>query len=226
MTDQPVAAPWDTFVEQTGGTAHPLLKKWLHRYPDLPAFVEATNRRRRLLQALGRLRGRMSQASLASKIGSRQPAIVRLERGDSDPKVSTLERYAAALGLVFHWQLLTREGQPASSDFTWEADVASRQVGDIGLGAGALRGHLHLDVPYNSDRTVEHEGAERDAHTSGPLDRVENIRTASIEATPLTRIHPDFQVTASSWLRGFEQLEVLSEASSEELAQKIPALTV
>jgi DNA-binding XRE family transcriptional regulator len=47
----------------------------------------------------------VSQAELARRIGTSQPAIARLEAGLADPKLSTLARYAAALGfeLQFNW---------------------------------------------------------------------------------------------------------------------------
>ncbi|MEU6247431.1 helix-turn-helix domain-containing protein [Glycomyces sp. NPDC047010] len=45
-----------------------------------------------------RLRRRLSQADLASRIGTTQSAVARLESGDADPRLSTLERYAGAVG--------------------------------------------------------------------------------------------------------------------------------
>ena len=36
----------------------------------------------------------------AALMGTTQPALARLERGEIDPKLSTLERYAEALGLT------------------------------------------------------------------------------------------------------------------------------
>jgi len=43
-----------------------------------------------------RLKSRLSQYQLAQKIGSRQPAISRLESGNSKPNFSMLERIAKA----------------------------------------------------------------------------------------------------------------------------------
>lgn len=40
-----------------------------------------------------------SQTELAEAIGSRQPVISRLERGEGNPSLQTLERIAKALGL-------------------------------------------------------------------------------------------------------------------------------
>ncbi|HEU5128437.1 MAG TPA: helix-turn-helix domain-containing protein [Glycomyces sp.] len=41
----------------------------------------------------------LSQAALAERIGTTQSAIARLESGHSDPRLSTLERYARAVGV-------------------------------------------------------------------------------------------------------------------------------
>ncbi len=43
-----------------------------------------------------------SQTELAEAIGSRQPVISRLERGDSNPSLQTLQRIAQALNLSLH----------------------------------------------------------------------------------------------------------------------------
>jgi ribosome-binding protein aMBF1 (putative translation factor) len=44
---------------------------------------------------------RLSQAALAAKLGMRRPAISRLELGEHNPSIETLERLASALGLRF-----------------------------------------------------------------------------------------------------------------------------
>jgi transcriptional regulator with XRE-family HTH domain len=55
---------------------------------------ELGDRVRRLRETKG-----MSQSELARRIGSTQPAVARLEAGGVAPKVETLERIAAALGM-------------------------------------------------------------------------------------------------------------------------------
>ncbi len=40
----------------------------------------------------------LSQTEVAARMGTSQSAVARLEAGQSDTRVSTLERYAAALG--------------------------------------------------------------------------------------------------------------------------------
>lgn len=46
-----------------------------------------------------RLQAGLSQAQLAKLVDSQQPAIARLEKGDIDPGVSTIEKLAEALGV-------------------------------------------------------------------------------------------------------------------------------
>ncbi len=65
-----------------------------------PAMVDVALKERRLLRELAARRVEMglSQKVVAALMGTTQPALARLERGEIDPKLSTLERYAAALG--------------------------------------------------------------------------------------------------------------------------------
>ncbi|MFI5398981.1 MAG: helix-turn-helix transcriptional regulator [Candidatus Binatia bacterium] len=55
-----------------------------------------------------RERMQMTQAELAKRIGSTQPAIARLEAGGSTPSFDTLRRIASALGLELVVELRTR----------------------------------------------------------------------------------------------------------------------
>ncbi|MCO5168218.1 MAG: helix-turn-helix domain-containing protein [Planctomycetes bacterium] len=70
------------------------------RTPEFPAMVEAALERRRLAAELARARGRLklSQVDVARRIETAQSVISKLEAG-GDVKVSTLLRYADALGL-------------------------------------------------------------------------------------------------------------------------------
>ena len=43
----------------------------------------------------------LSQAALADRLGIKQPAVARLESGDTNPRFETLERLTAVLGLEF-----------------------------------------------------------------------------------------------------------------------------
>ena len=50
-----------------------------------------------------------SQRELASRAGVQQPVLARLERGDTDPRASTLLKLARALDLQLTWQRLPRQ---------------------------------------------------------------------------------------------------------------------
>ena len=50
----------------------------------------------------------LSQTEVAAQMGTSQSAVARLEAGDADMRLSTLERYAAAVGRQVGWQLESR----------------------------------------------------------------------------------------------------------------------
>jgi len=64
-------------------------------------------RRRDLIDALVALRrtSHMTQADLAQRMATSQAAVARLEAGEIDPRLSTLQRYAASMGKRVIWQI-------------------------------------------------------------------------------------------------------------------------
>jgi len=70
------------------------------RNPDYPRILAAAERTRALVRALADARERagLTQAEVARRMGTTQPAVARLERGDADPRLSTIERYAEVVG--------------------------------------------------------------------------------------------------------------------------------
>jgi len=54
----------------------------------------------------------LSQTEVAARMGTSQSAVARLETGDADVRVSTLERYAAAIGSQVAWLARPGQGQP------------------------------------------------------------------------------------------------------------------
>ena len=56
----------------------------------------------------------LSQTEIAARMGTSQSAVARLESGDLDARLSTLERYAAALGRTVDWQVRPVRGVPMS----------------------------------------------------------------------------------------------------------------
>jgi transcriptional regulator with XRE-family HTH domain len=101
-------------------------RELLLEHPGARRLADAVGRRKRLLGALANWRSHvfgLSQAELATRLGCAQPDVSRLELGKVDPRLSTLERYAAALDANFFWQMLDDYGVPVQPDFTWSADV-------------------------------------------------------------------------------------------------------
>jgi predicted transcriptional regulator len=78
--------------------------------PLLPGFKEMAERRRALARALTarRVDLGLTQTEVAARMGTSQSAVARLESGSLDVRMSTLERYAAAIGNVVSWRLEDR----------------------------------------------------------------------------------------------------------------------
>src|SRR6516165_9875468 len=90
--------------------------------PLLPGFREMALRRmsaerRRLVADLTAQRrsAGLSQTEVAARMGTSQSAVARLETGDADVRVSTLERYAAAIGGEVAWQARPGRTQPGEN---------------------------------------------------------------------------------------------------------------
>lgn len=77
------------------------------RRSPFPGFAEMQDRRRLLADALveRRLVTGLSQTEVAARMGTSQSAVARIESGAADVKLSTLERYAVAVGMVLDVQL-------------------------------------------------------------------------------------------------------------------------
>jgi transcriptional regulator with XRE-family HTH domain len=75
--------------------------------PVFPGFKEMAAQRRSLASTLSskRLELGLSQTEVAARMGTSQSAVARLESGEADLRLSTLERYAAAIGQRLDWRL-------------------------------------------------------------------------------------------------------------------------
>jgi transcriptional regulator with XRE-family HTH domain len=73
--------------------------------PVFPGFKEMSDRRKALAGKLTARRTAMglSQTEVAARMGTSQSAVARLESGDADVRLSTLDRYVAALGERLDW---------------------------------------------------------------------------------------------------------------------------
>ena len=85
-----------------------LIAEGTRKNPEFPQLVEAAYRRRKLLRALAGERARrgISQTQVAAKMNTSQSAVARLEAGGIDAKISTVDRFAAALGKRVEWRLV------------------------------------------------------------------------------------------------------------------------
>ncbi|HEV8063731.1 MAG TPA: helix-turn-helix transcriptional regulator [Acidimicrobiales bacterium] len=72
-----------------------------------PGFREMAARRHELVSELEarRVSLGLTQTDVAARMGTSQSAIARLESGEADIRLSTLERYAAALSHELKWHL-------------------------------------------------------------------------------------------------------------------------
>ncbi len=67
--------------------------------PVLPGFREIAQRRRVVDELAGARRAAgLSQTEVAVRMGTSQSVVARLESGQIDARLSTLQRYAAAVG--------------------------------------------------------------------------------------------------------------------------------
>jgi predicted transcriptional regulator len=81
------------------------------RKSSFPGLQGLAGRRRELIDELVRARqeSELSQTEIAARMGTSQSAVARLESGALDARLSTLERYAAALGQTVDWQIRPSE---------------------------------------------------------------------------------------------------------------------
>lgn len=77
-----------------------------------PGLREAAARRRRVIGELVEVRREagLSQTVVAARMGTSQSVVARLESGSVDVRLSTLERYAAAVGRGVDLQVRRADG--------------------------------------------------------------------------------------------------------------------
>jgi ribosome-binding protein aMBF1 (putative translation factor) len=76
--------------------------------PAFPAMVDEAYERRLLLRQLAEARkaAKLSRTVVAARMGTSEAAVARLEAATVDPKASTIERYAAAVGKRVQWEIV------------------------------------------------------------------------------------------------------------------------
>lgn len=82
--------------------------------PDFPRLVDEALARRQLLRDLATQREveGLSRTVVASRMGTSESAVARLEKGEADAKLSTVGRYAAALGKRVEWRIVDQTSTP------------------------------------------------------------------------------------------------------------------
>lgn len=76
--------------------------------PAFPAMVDEAYNRRLLLRQLAEARkaAKLSRTVVAARMGTSEAAVARLEAATVDPKASTIERFAAAVGKRIQWEIV------------------------------------------------------------------------------------------------------------------------
>jgi transcriptional regulator with XRE-family HTH domain len=92
------------------------LNQALDDAPTRAAYEDA-QARNRLVDTLVRLRRRLgfTQSQVATSMGVKQPTVSGFETEGSDPRLSTIQRYARSVDAVFVWDLQPR-GQALRPD--------------------------------------------------------------------------------------------------------------
>jgi transcriptional regulator with XRE-family HTH domain len=117
-----VAAP----EHPRGWTAEPDdLAEYLEEQNEDPsfraAFEDAQTRSSLFIQLVRQRHSRgLSQAIVAERMGTTQSAVSELEGGDTDPRLSTLQRYSRALGCRLHVFLEAGESARSPYEGPWK----------------------------------------------------------------------------------------------------------
>ncbi|MGI8775565.1 MAG: helix-turn-helix domain-containing protein [Actinomycetota bacterium] len=84
-----------------------IIEEGTKKNPRFPEMVEAAYRRRVLLRELATKREKagITQKDVAAAMKTSQSAVARMERGEIDAKLSTVDRYAAAIGQRLEWRV-------------------------------------------------------------------------------------------------------------------------
>lgn len=84
-----------------------IVRERTKKNPRFPRLVAAALDRRKLMRELAAVREKsgMSQTVVAALMGTSQSAVARIEAGEADVRLSTVDRYAAAVGRRITWSL-------------------------------------------------------------------------------------------------------------------------
>lgn len=112
------------------------------------AAYEDSQSRSRLVDALVRMRHRLNltQTHVAKLMGVKQPTISGFETEGSDPRLSTIQRYARAVDAVFVWDVRPRL-DVARMDYYQQRDFNVHMVVNHGQPTKRAKS-WHPDTPY------------------------------------------------------------------------------
>ncbi|SRR5579883_810966 len=76
--------------------------------PGFPTLMEEARQRSDLIDALVAMRRKahVTQQEIAKRMLTSQASVARIEAGDVDPRLSTVQRYAASMGKRVTWQIV------------------------------------------------------------------------------------------------------------------------
>ncbi len=85
-----------------------IISESTEKNPRFPQLMEEARQRRELLQKLAALRiaAHITQTKVAKCIRTSQSAVARMEAGIVDPRLSSIQRYAASIGKRVEWHLV------------------------------------------------------------------------------------------------------------------------
>lgn len=115
---------WDEWV-QTDPELGELLDLTVDEQDRFAAFLRSLAAYRKKQQERTPERGKFTQDWLAERMGTSQPRVAVLERGDQDIKSSTLARYVAALGCRLELCAIDHAGRVVASSGALTAGAAS-----------------------------------------------------------------------------------------------------
>lgn len=158
--------------------------------PTIDHRLERAVHRRRFLHSLPSRRkaSQKSQDDIAKAMGTSQPSIARLERGEIDPRLSTLDGYADALNID-----LATLFRPDSTDGQDAGAQSAREL--IDRGAAALNAH-------DSEALASLYDANVVSIAPGPGGQVEGKGREAVREYSQTWFDafPDARVTIHEWV--------------------------
>ncbi len=100
--------PGETLNHQEPDALDEMIAELTKANPAFPQLLRVAERRRALLRTLAqqRKRNNLSQTRVAAAMRTSQPTLARLETTAADAKLSTVERFAGALGYSLEYHLV------------------------------------------------------------------------------------------------------------------------